>query len=107
MSKIKKAYKTVAHTLFSNKMSEVALPTDRVDYRTLSKDDLKTYMKEEFEKAKDACEVEAEETPWGDSELEKEIEWIKALKIKEYFEPKNEKESDDDDEEEKEKSSEE
>lgn len=27
----------------------------------------------------------AKESPWHDAELEKEIEWLKALKIKEFF----------------------
>jgi uncharacterized protein YdaT len=90
MSNIKKAYKNVAKTLFSNKLGEVHLPTDRVDYRSLSKDELKAFMKEEFEKAKDASDTEAEEMPWGDAEVENEIKWVKTLKLKEYFKPVNE-----------------
>ena len=83
----KKTYKTVAETLFSNKMSEVVMPTDRVDYRRMSKDELKTYMTEAFKDAKSASDVEAEEEFWGDAELENELNWVKALKLKEYFKP--------------------
>lgn len=84
-NKKNKTFQTLAKTLFSNKLSEVSMPTDRVDYRHLSKEDLKKYMTEAFKDAKDACEVEAEEGFWGDAEIENELNWVKTLKLKEYF----------------------
>jgi len=80
-------YKTIATGLYEGKMAEIELPTARVDSRRLTIDELKACIKEEFEKAKDANKVKADQKNkhWADAEIEQEIDWVKALKLKEYF----------------------
>ena len=80
-------YKTIAKSLVFEKLKDVEFPTSRVNLRRLTVDEIKSHIKEEFEKAKDLSKVKAKELPkgWGDSDLENEIDFIKALNIKEYF----------------------
>lgn len=86
----KSAYKTVAESIVFNKLKDLELPTARVDHRRLSVDEIKQYIQEEFGKAKEASDVKAKECEhgWGDAELEKEINWVKTLKLQEFFEKK-------------------
>ena len=80
-------FKTIAKSLAFGKLSEVELPTKRVDNRRLTVDEIKEHIQEEFGKIKDVKKVKAKELPkgWGDAELSKEIDWIKTLDLKEYF----------------------
>ncbi len=70
---------------FTNK--KVKLPTKSVDHRPLTEHEIKDIIREEFGKAKEAAKekVQEPEGGWGDAELEKEIEWMKDLGIKEFF----------------------
>jgi hypothetical protein len=81
----KSAFKTIAEVLTFGNSAE--FPTDSLDSRRLSLDEVKSIVKEEFGKAKDAADVKAKEAEkgWGDVELEKEVNWMKALQIKEFF----------------------
>lgn len=84
------AYKTIAASLAAGKLKDVELPTSRVNHRRLTVDEIKDALKEEFAKAQDVSKVKADESAkgWGDAELAKEIEWVKALDLKEFFERK-------------------
>lgn len=86
MSK-KSAFKVLAEAICTGKLANLELPNERIKHRKMSIDEIKEIMKEEFAKAKEAASVEAEEKPkgWGDDALENEIEWIKKLGIKEFF----------------------
>lgn len=80
-------YKILAEAIASGKLKDINLPTSRVDHRRLTIDEIKEYLQEEFAKAKDLSDVEAEELEkgWGDAEIAKEIEWVKALDLCEFF----------------------
>jgi len=69
----------------------VKFPTDNVDFRRLTVSEIKRIIKEEFEDVKKVEDVEAQEVPFGDVELEHEIEWLKSLKIDEFLNPKMKK----------------
>lgn len=91
MKKVKKSvYRTLAEAIVFNGLNKARLPTSRVDACRLSVDEIKSFIKEEFGKAKEACKVKAEEKPrgWGDDDLAKQIEWVKKLNIKEFFSKK-------------------
>jgi hypothetical protein len=81
-------FKTIAKGLYSGKMKNIELPTERVDHRRLTVDEIKECIKEEFGKAKEASKEKTQEKNWGDAEIAKEIQWIKALDLKEFFEKK-------------------
>lgn len=82
-------FKTIAASLMSGKLKNVELPTNRVNHRRLTVDEIKAHIKEEFGKAQDVAKVKADEVDgWGDAEIAKEIEWVKALDLKEFFERK-------------------
>ena len=85
--KNKSAFRTLAEAFQGSGLKNLNLPTSRVDRRKLTVDEIKVYMKEEFGKAKEAEKVKAKEAPkgWGDAEIEGEINWLKALKLKEFF----------------------
>jgi hypothetical protein len=54
--------------------------------RKLSLTELKKLIEAELKGVEDANKVKADqETPWHDADLEKEMDWMKALKIKEFF----------------------
>lgn len=80
-------FKTIAKALHFKKMDKVNLTTESVDHRRLTVDEIKEHITEEFEKAKDVKDVakKTKEMPWEDSEIENEVNWIKALNLKEYF----------------------
>jgi len=83
------AFKTIAKSLVAGKLKDVELPTSRVNHRRLTVDEIKDHIQEEFGKAKSTTEVKAKEMKgWGDAEIAKEIEWVKALDLKEFFERK-------------------
>jgi lipoate-protein ligase A len=81
------AYKTIATAIQEGKLKDVELPTERVNHRRLTVDEIKNFIREEFEKAKDANKVKADQKDkhWTDAEIEQEIDWAKALKLKEFF----------------------
>jgi hypothetical protein len=54
--------------------------------RRLTKNELMTIVKEEFDKAKEVEDVDVtSDKDWSDAEIENYIEWIKKLNIKESF----------------------
>jgi len=83
----KDTFRLIAEAIHTGKLKNVKLPTGRFDHRKLTVDEIKSYIKEEFEKAKETSDVEVQdpELGWQDAEIENEIEWIKKLNIKEYF----------------------
>lgn len=89
-------YKILAEAIASGKLQKVNVSTERVNYRRLTVDEIKQHLIEEFGKAKDVAAVKAKENAkgWGDAEIAKEIEWIKALDLCEFFDakPKSKKE---------------
>ena len=83
-------YKVLAEAIASGKLKNVKLSTARVENRRLSVDEIKQCVAEEFGKAKAAADVKAKEVEkgWGDAEIAKEIEWVKALDLCEFFDIK-------------------
>lgn len=84
----KTAFQTIAEAVGFNKLGEVDLPTERVDRRKLSIDEIKQFIVEEYKAAKEAVEKDKAEknVHWGDAEIANQINWMKKLQIKEYFE---------------------
>jgi hypothetical protein len=84
-------FKVLAEALAFNKLKDVNLPTPSLNARKLSIDEIKKLIREEFEDAKEVCDVKAKEVPgWHDAELEKEMNWVKTLKLSECFKNKDE-----------------
>jgi len=73
------------------KKSITEMPTPNLNSRTMSLEEVKELVNEEFEKAKDACDTKAKKADdgWGKAELEKELDWMKVLSIKEWVLNKN------------------
>jgi hypothetical protein len=92
MSK-KSSYKTMAEAIALGGLKKFDIPTSRVDNRRLTIDEIKEALLEEFGKAKKASdeEVQDPEKGWGDAELANQIEWVKALDLKEVFSIKKDK----------------
>ena len=91
MSK-KSSFNTLAKGLLMQGLKKVNLPVPNLDVRKLSIDEIKEYLQEAYKKAKkDKVECKAKEVPggWGDTELENQIDWMKNLNIKEFFEKKS------------------
>ena len=84
----KSNFKTIAEAIQSGQLSEVDLPTENLDMRTLTSEEVSKIVKEEFGKAKDANKVKAKEAHFQDAELAKHIDWIKALKLESFFDKK-------------------
>jgi hypothetical protein len=82
-----KNFKTIAEALASGKIKDANLSTESVNHRRLTVDEIKAYLMEEFGKAKEVSDVKAKEVEkgWGDAELEKTIDWVKTLQLKEFF----------------------
>lgn len=87
------AFKTMAEAFLFGRLKNFELPTSRVDRRRLTVDEIKNIVEQEFGKAKDANKVKAKDAPrgWGDAEIENEVNWIKALNLKEFFNEKTKK----------------
>lgn len=82
-------FKAVAETILNGKIKNVSLGTPCLNTKRLSVDEVKKIMQEEFAKAKEVCDTKAKEVDyWGDADLENEINWMKALNIKEFFDKK-------------------
>jgi hypothetical protein len=89
----KTAFKTIAESMLNGKFGKANLPTDSVDHRKLSIDEIKVIVKEELGKAvAKASDVHPQEEPggWGDAKLEKEIEWAKKLELENFIPKKKE-----------------
>lgn len=84
----KSAFKTIAEMIVFN--SDVELPTESLDpTRKLTVSELKDIVKEEFKAAKETANVKAKDLDsWGDAEIENQVDWMKALDIKEFFDIK-------------------
>lgn len=91
--KKKSAFRVLAEANTFGGLKKAKLPTSRIDSRKLSIDEIKQFISEEFKDAKKVSDIEVEEKPggWGDDALENEIEWVKKLDIKEFFQKKKSK----------------
>lgn len=83
---MKSNYKVIAEGIATGKISKVELPTSRVNHRRLTVDEIKEVMSEEFKAARAAASEKVQSNKhFGDAELAKEIDWVKALDLKEFF----------------------
>ena len=87
MDNKKSTYRTLAEALAFNQLKNVKMNLDHLDKRKLSITEMKQYIREAFDDAKAAAEVEAQELAhgWGDAEIENEINWVKSLNLKEFL----------------------
>lgn len=82
----KSNFKTIAEAIQSGQLSEIDLPTENLDMKTLTREQVMKIVKEEFGKVKDANKIKADqEVQFADAELEKQIDWIKKLKLETFF----------------------
>ncbi len=109
MDNKKSTYRTLAEGLIFERLEGIDMNLDHLDKRKMSITEMKSIIREAFKDAKAAAEVDAQELAhsWGDAEIENEINWVKSLNLKEFFQPertaepvKEEFESDDDDDDE-------
>lgn len=84
-NKKKSTYKAIAEAIASGEIGKAAMPTENLDMKKLSKKQLVSIVKEEFEKAKDVADTKAKESDFHDAELAKEINWVKTLKLEAFF----------------------
>lgn len=86
----KSVFRILAEAITMKGFRDGKIPLKRINCRKLSIDEIKSYIMEEFGKMKDSAKEKAEELEkgWGDTEIAKEIDWIKALDIKEFFSKK-------------------
>lgn len=68
-------------------------PTNLTRHRKMTIDEIKECIMEEFGKAKAASDVDVQdkEKGWSDADLELDIDFIKKLEIKEFFDKKSKK----------------
>jgi len=80
------AYNKIFKGLMTGKLAEIDFPTQN-EVRKLSGDELKNIVKEELMSAEETAKVKATEVPggWGDADLERELEWMKVLKLSEFL----------------------
>jgi len=80
-------FKKIMEASINGQLNKVAMPTPNLNKRKMSLEEVKALVGEEFEKAKDACDTKAKEVDdgWGKAELEKEMNWMKILSIKEWL----------------------
>lgn len=81
------AFTKLAEAMATGGLRNVEFSTSRVNHRRLTVDEIKQTILEEFGDVKDSEGVEVDEKPggWGDAELASNIEWVKALDLREYF----------------------
>lgn len=79
-----KKYKIIAKAMISGQLAEAEMP-DSLNVRTISVSELKKMVREEFEKAKSLEDLKVKEGQFADAELEKEIDWVKTLKLESFF----------------------
>jgi hypothetical protein len=77
-------YKIIAKAMATGKLSEVEMP-DSLNVRTINLRELKKIVREEFEKAKSVEDLKVKEVQFSDAELEKEIDWVKTLKLENFL----------------------
>ena len=89
----KSAFKVIAEAVVHGIDSDINLPTESLDAtRKITVDELKSIVKEEFGKAKSVADVKAKEVRyWGAADLANEVDWVKSLKIREFFDIDNKK----------------
>jgi len=89
MDNKKSVYRILAEALTFEKLNKVELSLGHLDKRKMSIAEIKVAIREAFKDAKAAAEVEAQELAhgWGDAEIENEIQWVKALNLKEFIDP--------------------
>jgi len=82
---MKSSFKSIAEAVVGNTRAE--FPLESLDpTRKITMEELKKIVKEEFGKAKKVSDVKGKDvTDWGETELEKPLDWAKALSIKEFF----------------------
>lgn len=77
----KSAYKVFAEAFFNGAISKLEMPLINLNTRRLTVDEIKAYLMEEFEKAKDVTKVKTQkDTPWHEAELEDPVDWQKEIK---------------------------
>lgn len=82
-----KKYKIIAKAMISGQLAEAEMP-DSLNVRTISVSELKKMVREEFEKATPVSDTKAKESHFHDSDLEKEIDWVKTLKLENFLSKK-------------------
>ena len=86
-------YKILANAIAAGKFKNLKVTTEDADFPRLTPERIHQIMKEEFKVAKDVHKTKAKEAKdrqkgWersGVENLENEIEWAKALKIREHL----------------------
>ena len=85
----KNVFKTLMKGVVSGKLKEARVPTNEVDFPRLTVKEVHEIMKEEFAKALDTCDVKAKKAKKGEDwykiDAENQLDWTKALKLKEVF----------------------
>ena len=87
----KSNFKVLSEAIVFNRLKDAKLPTNNLKVRRVQLDELKDLVKEEFGDVKQACDVKVKELEgsWGAEDiLAKELEWMKAIDIKEVFKKK-------------------
>lgn len=79
-------FKIIADALHSGKLDKIELPTESVDHRRLTVDEIKEHIIEEAKKAKTKKDMKMDNKHLGDAEIASQIEWIKSLDLKEAVE---------------------
>ena len=92
MTKKKSTFQTIAEAMVFEKLGNMKLSTNHMNKRKLSIDEIKVLIREGFADAKKSADTKAKEAKegWGNEEVENQIEWGKALKLKEFFSLVNE-----------------
>lgn len=87
MTDKKSVFRTMAEALTFEKLNKLDISLSHLDKRKLSIDEIKGVIREAFKDAKDTASVKGQELAhgWGDADIENEIDWVKKLNIKEYF----------------------
>lgn len=82
----KSTFKVIGESIANGSFARTKMPLSELNVTKMSKEELVRMIKEEFAKAKEAEDVDAKQVEgWGDCTLEKEVNWMKALSIKEAF----------------------
>ena len=86
-TKKKSNFRTIAESLAFDGLKEFNVATPNLDHRKLSVDEIKTMIREEFEKAKKSSDTKSKEIEhgWGAADVENQVKWSKVLKLKEFF----------------------
>lgn len=86
MSDKKTNFRILAEGLVFNKLKDMQESLS-IDNRVLTVEEIKKIIREEFGKAKDVADTKPQDPDggWQDAELENDIDFMKALNIKEFF----------------------